>query len=28
MLRREPAAAWWRRALAWLVRYLPLEEQL
>jgi len=28
MLRREPAAAWWRRALAWLVRHLPLEEQL
>ena len=28
MLRREPSAGWWRRALAWLVRRLPLEEQL
>ena len=28
LLRQEPVAGWWRRALAWLVRRLPLEEQL
>ena len=28
MLRQEPFAGWWRRALAWVVRRLPLEEQL